>query len=313
MNNHFSKMFERDMDILIIQEFIGKKAFANLFLKQIGLTENEDYTITDTYQSLYSQDGESDITILLVANGRKQGIFIEDKINAITMDEQSNRYTLRAENMKKQGKIEDYFVFLAAPQSYIQTHKNDRNAQYDFYVSYEDMLSVVESFAGAENKYKADMIKFALKEKEKGYLMIEDERVMRFWELFSERCKHCTPKLVITNNKKEKGRDSYWVWFKTPFPKVSIVYKTNRGIINLRIPKYADKFDVFVELVKPLMQQEMVFEKMPGSANVTIRSEKLILDTIKDYTNDIVTIDKVLYEIEKMYDFTLEISKKIEI
>lgn len=48
MNNHFSKMFERDIDILIIQEFIDKRSFADLFLKQVGIADDEEYIITDS-------------------------------------------------------------------------------------------------------------------------------------------------------------------------------------------------------------------------------------------------------------------------
>ncbi len=313
MNNHFSKIFERDIDLLIIQEFIDKRPFANLFLKQVGIVDNEEYIITDTYQSLYSQEGESDITIILNRNGKRFGVFIEDKINAITMNEQSGRYFVRAEILKNKKQLDDYVVFLAAPKSYIQSHKNDKNAQYSYFVSYEEMLSVIESYDGAAEKYKADMIRFALKEKEKGYLMIEDEKVMRFWEVFTNRCKQNSSRLVITNNKKEKGTDSSWIWFKTSFPKVSIVYKTNRGIINLRVPKYANAFDVFVDAVKPLMQQDMTFEKMSGSANVTIKNEKLILDIHRNYESNYERIDYILGEIERMYDFALQISKVIEI
>ena len=313
MNNHFSKMFERDMDILIIQEFISKKRFANLFLKQIGICEGEEYTIADTYQSLYSQEGESDIAIILNHNDKKYCIFIEDKINAITMEEQSGRYFIRAEILKKQKQLDEYTVFLAAPQSYIQSHKNDKNAQYSYFVSYEDMLAVLESYDGVAEKYKADMIRFALKEKEKGYLMIEDEKVMRFWELFSSRCKQKTTKLVITNDRKEKGKDSSWIWFKTPFPKVSIVYKTNRGIIDLRVLKYASEFESFVNAVKPFMLPEMSFEKMAGSANIVRKNDNLILDTHVNYENECDSIDYVISEIEKMYDFTLQISKVLGI
>lgn len=313
MNNHFSKMFERDIDLLIIQEFIDKRSFADLFLKQVGIADDEEYIITDTYQSLYSQEGESDITIILNRNGKRFGVFIEDKINAITMNEQSNRYFVRAETLKKQKQLDDYVVFLAAPKSYINSHKDDKNAQYSYFVSYEEMLSVIGEYNGAAEKYKADMLKFALKEKEKGYLMIEDEKVMRFWEAFTNRCKQNSSRLIITNNKKEKGADSSWIWFKTPFSKVSIVYKTNRGIVNLRVPKYANAFDAFVDAVKPLMQQDMAFEKMAGSANVTIKNEKLILDIHSNCEDNYEQIDYILSQIERLYDFTFQISKVIEI
>ncbi len=61
------------------------------------------------------------------------------------------------------------------------------------------------------------------------------------------------------------------------------------------------------------MLPEMTFEKMAGSANIVIKNDNLILDTHVNYENECDSIDYVISEIEKMYDFTLQISKVLGI
>ena len=52
---------------------------------------------------------------------------------------------------------------------------------------------------------------------------------------------------------------------------------------------------------------------MTGSANIFIKNDNLILDTHVNYENECDSIDYVISEIEKMYDFTLQISKVLGI
>ena len=70
MKINFDTVLERDMDLLIMEEFISDPAFAQIFLNSIGITSA--YTIEQAIHSLTDADlGESDIDFTLNVDGRR--------------------------------------------------------------------------------------------------------------------------------------------------------------------------------------------------------------------------------------------------
>ena len=63
-------------------------------------------------------DGESDITVILQNQNTKIGLLIEDKINAIAMPEQCNRYSICGKKGIKNGDYKAFYVFIVAPEKY---------------------------------------------------------------------------------------------------------------------------------------------------------------------------------------------------
>ena len=87
---------ERDIDLLIIEEFISDESFARIFLTAVGISE--PYIIEEAIHSKTDATlGESDIVFILNTSGKRHALHIEDKIDAMAMPEQHNRYILRAQ------------------------------------------------------------------------------------------------------------------------------------------------------------------------------------------------------------------------
>ena len=83
-------VLERDMDLLIIEEFISNKEFAAMFLNATNIDENSE--ILSVQRSLRFQMGESDIVFVLkTPSGSNVGLHIEDKVNAEAQQEQYGR------------------------------------------------------------------------------------------------------------------------------------------------------------------------------------------------------------------------------
>ena len=88
MDIKFETTLERDMDLLIMEEFICSPQFARIFLNTVGIIC--DYTIDQVIHSMRDADlGESDIVFVLNIDGRRHAIHIEDKIDALAMPNQS--------------------------------------------------------------------------------------------------------------------------------------------------------------------------------------------------------------------------------
>ena len=102
----FKRIYEHDMDLLIIEEFISDRNFARIFLDKLQLSN--DYVVCKAIHSLADADGESDITLILQYPDKKVGLLIEDKIDAQTMPEQSERYHKRAQKAISRGEYDCY-------------------------------------------------------------------------------------------------------------------------------------------------------------------------------------------------------------
>lgn len=166
------KIYEHDMDLLILEEFISSKEFARIFLDKLQLSD--DYTLHKAIHSLSDSDGESDIVLILQYPGKKVALLIEDKIDAQTMPEQSARYHKRGNSGKLRGEYDSYHIILVAPEDYHKEHLTDKNAAYEHRVSYESLRDYFVRQNAPRSAFKFSVVDFALKEKKAGYLVQED-------------------------------------------------------------------------------------------------------------------------------------------
>lgn len=105
MEFNIGNVYERDIDLYIINKFINDSKFKELFLEKINC---KNYQVCKCLHSFSDENGESDITIILENDNRKIGLLIEDKINAKAMPEQYKRYILRAEKQN----MKDYLIII---------------------------------------------------------------------------------------------------------------------------------------------------------------------------------------------------------
>ena len=126
----FADVTEHDMDLLFLEEFVCSKIFLDLFTQQIGISNARVLSVHSSLTD--SVLGESDMTVILDGGGKRIGLLIENKIDAIAMPEQAARYNLRGEKGIARGDYESFFVFIIAPQNYLD--RNDEAQKYPYKV-----------------------------------------------------------------------------------------------------------------------------------------------------------------------------------
>jgi len=136
MKYDFGTISERDMDMLFLNAFGTDKGFLKLFIEKTDLPKG-DYTVSEVYLSKADKDGESDITLIIECSGKKYGLLIEDKIDAIAMPEQPERYVKRGNRGIKNGDYDKFFSFIVCPEKYYKN--NDAAKKYDYEVMYEEI------------------------------------------------------------------------------------------------------------------------------------------------------------------------------
>ena len=160
MKIEFEKIIERDIDLLIINKFINEKRFKDYFLSIIGLSNYEIVTIEHSFMD---NNGESDITVILENNYERIALLIEDKIDAVAMPNQYERYNIRGNKGIQNNEYDRFFVFIVAPEDYLNV--NEEAEKYDNKISYEELLNIL-----SYDLYATSIITQALEEKKKGYM-----------------------------------------------------------------------------------------------------------------------------------------------
>ena len=297
MEFSIEKVYERDIDLYIINKFINDSKFKELFLKKINCI---NYQVCKCLHSLSDENGESDITIILENDNRKIGLLIENKINAIAMPRQYERYILRAEKQKDEGLFDDYYIFIIAPKSYIDS--NNEAQKYDNKISYEEILDYISG-----DVYGESLIKKAIEIKKKGYEVIENKAVTLFWEKYYDMVENRFSELKLNRIEGSRGSDANWPVFFTPIENIHIIHKSDRPYVDLTFRNVSQyKFQVY-DIVKNVLKENMTFHKTGKSLAIRIYVPKI--DFKKDFEEQEENVIKCLEEVKKMQEFMM---KKID-
>ena len=281
MDIKFEKVLERDIDLLIINNF-SKGLLIDLFLSKIN---KKDYIIESIEHSLKTDLGENDITIILSNGNNKIALLIEDKIAAPAMEEQADRYNKRGDKLKENKLIDDYFVFIIAPQKYLDENEEAKN--YKNNISYEEILT------NTKDDYSKSLLEKALDESKTGYIVDENQAVTNFWNYLYDYIEEKYNGLFKINiNRGPKGSRSFWPTFYTKYKSIKIIYKSNQGNVDIEFPKAASKIS---ELTKAFINKGISNNEIDITRNsVVIRKKVDIVDFSEDFILNKERVDKAL-------------------
>jgi PD-(D/E)XK nuclease superfamily len=129
---YLASVVERDIDLLLMEEFHVSDDFVAWFCSKLGL---HGITPAGAWHSLSDTDGESGLLLRVLQGERRIGVLIENKVGAPEQDLQAERYHLRGIKSREQGKLDDYVTVMCAPQRYLDALSP--TSAYQHRVSYE--------------------------------------------------------------------------------------------------------------------------------------------------------------------------------
>ncbi len=296
----FKKIYEHDMDLLILEEFIADRNFAALFLEKLGL--KNEYVVSKAMHSFSDEDGESDLTIVLQYADSRVAVLIEDKIDAPTMKGQSQRYQLRGQKGIDNGEYDGFRVILAAPADYLKEHQNDANAAYEFSITYEELRDYFATQDSARARYKEALISFAVSEKKAGYQVKEVKAVTDFWANLRRYTKERYPALSMVGEDSPKGGAASWPEFRTALGTIKVIYKSPKGYVDLEFPGYGERIGdlrtvIGNQLTAPTPMQ---IWKTGKAASVRLANERWAVDFRQDFDSVTAVIDEVLQAVTQL-------------
>lgn len=299
MDFQIEKVYERDIDLLVINKFMNDNNFKNLFLNKLEIT---GYNVINCIHSYSDKDGENDITIIISNGKEKIGILIEDKINAIAMKNQSDRYKRRGETLKKSGTFDKYYIFIIAPNDYLKT--NEESKKYEYRISYEEILETVK-----EDSYAAALLSSAINEKKNNYSVVENKTVTDFWNKYYDLVDSNYPSLSIKKHTGPRGSDALWPIFSTPVKGLLIYHKSDKGYIDLTFPGLAEKYYDIYEIVKNFLGDKYTLQVTGKS--LAIRANVSKIDFRKNFASQIEQLIEALDAVQSLQELLSKINYEL--
>lgn len=287
MKLHWDTVLERDIDLLIIEEFVINRTFAKIFTDQLKI--RDDYEIEDVFHSKRDIElGESDILIILNTGKEKIGLYIENKIDAQAMAEQCKRYFLRAEKDRNSGLFNCFAIFITAPRNYLKN--NSEAKKYPFTVSYEIMRDYFTTDDNARNIYKISLLEYAIEDQKRAYQYVKNPNMAEFCKSMSEYQKIKYPILP-------KGSVAWWPYFESPLQGTSLILKALNGRCDLTF--HNETQESLLKKVYAVLLPSMRVIKTGKSASVCIDISPI--DMEKNFDIQIDKVDEALKALDALY------------
>lgn len=297
MNIKIDTTLERDIDLLILEEFISNPEFASIFLKAVGISDN--YTVeTAIHSKIDAEFGESDIVFVLNINGKRHALHIEDKIDAIAMQNQSGRYHDRAKKDIAQGEYDEYSVLIVAPEKYLEANKEAH--KYAHNVKYEQLRDYFSTQADIRSKYKLALIERAITDQKNGYQYEANPGMVEFCKKMNDYHKDKYPGLPA-------GSIAWWRYYPTVMDNVTIVFKANKGYCDLQFG-HTTKDDLFPRVCEFLAERMNV---VTAGKSASVRIEVKPIWYENKFEDNLTEVDEALDAIYELFMLSKKIAAKV--
>jgi hypothetical protein len=291
---------EKDIDLLLLEEFVASAEFRKWFLERVGVRPNANLRRAE--RSVPTDSGESDIELTFLEGRKIVRVLVENKIYAVLQPRQSARYRERAETYCSDGICERVVSVVVAPEEYFPP---DAKHGFDFFVPYESVLAWFKSSGklGARRAYKVAAMQQAIERGGRGYEPVPDEAVTRFWKCYWDVAQKVAPILRLPKPG-VKPSASGFVEFR-PLAlgsNVSLVHKLPLGRVDLQFSGMAGRLRAIEKKWAQHMSGAMYVEKAGKSAAIRIDVSKIDTRLPFDSANKTVgTALKAAMSLLKMY------------
>ena len=229
---------ERDMDLLFAESVSTDPGFCKLLIDKTDLA-GKPFRILSAELSKEDKDlGESDITVVVEIGGEKYGLLVEDKIDAIAMPKQHDRYVKRGSKAVKAGDYKDFRVFIFCPEKYYTN--NDEAKLYEHLISYEECKKFFDSKNDPLSAFRSQQLGQAITKAKKPPVINVDEKANAFIRQYIAYQREHYPSLDLRTKEDKNG---WWADYRTGLGYVYIDHKIQEGHVDLTFPKAADKLD----------------------------------------------------------------------
>ncbi len=270
---------ERDIDLLLLEEFQSSISFQEWFLSQTLGNDASLGQCVSAVRSVTQSTGESDLEVgFSTPDGRRTRILIENKINAGMQPSQAERYRLRGDGYILRHECSAYHTILVAPERYFGESAGTKG--FDHRLTYEELrrwFETAESL-GERRNYKILLLSSAIDKGTLGYQPEEDLPTTTFWREYWLLARQRAPELEM-KEPGSKPSGSTFVLFRPPsLPRnVDICHKLTHGFVDLQLRGMGQRLNEVHALMGSYFLPEMRIA--PAEKSAALRLAVPVLDT----------------------------------
>lgn len=270
---------ERDLDLLLLEEFASSPGFLRWFLGRVNLAAKKPRLLRAA-RSVAHSIGESDLEIFVEQSGYITAILIENKITAAFQNRQAERYRRRGAAYVRNDRCHAFVTVLVAPEAYFGADPDDRKG-FDAVVTYESIRQqFLDVGLGARLAYKLNLLDGAIVKARVGYRLEEDPPVTDFWRAYWRLATEVAPELEMPEPGPRPAKSGFIYFTPSDLPRgVHIVHKTRHGNVDLQFYRMGKRLPEMRERFCAHLEHNMVLERAGGSAVIRLRVPQLSIST----------------------------------
>ncbi|HEX3036212.1 MAG TPA: hypothetical protein VHT73_14020 [Thermodesulfobacteriota bacterium] len=269
------RVTERDIDLLLLEEFECNMDFRNWFLKKVGLDEAVGADFAGVWHSVTEGElGESDLILYFDSKvSGKLAAMIENKIDAPMQPDQAERYDKRGNIGIEKGHWSKFVTCIVAPECYLAAIANH---SFGYQVSYEEIAEWFSSNSASSCRmsFRSKIFKEAVEENRRSYQVIEDPIVAKFWQQYRQVAEQDFKYLGMKKRGK-RGSQAIWPEFSPSYlPEgkgIRLIHKMQAGNVELMFSGRITDFEHFKNYVSELLEDGMSIEQRDQSTSVCIK------------------------------------------
>ncbi|KMK64033.1 PD-(D/E)XK nuclease superfamily [Puniceibacterium sp. IMCC21224] len=247
---------ERDIDLLLVEEFAASPLFISAILRSISLSELvvEHASVMHSVRRIHSRR-EIDISVRVQTNAGDVLLLIENKLDTSEQPRQAESY--RAEAVEQAAGYHLVRTILVCPQEYRAANAVFA-AGFDHAISYESLAKFFETRAARETgelggrlAHRASMMRQAIEKQRRGYTQVVHPAKRQFTERYVALLRETAPELVPGPSMlRESAADSVTMIFApetlpkwTFLPQMRIVHQLREANANINFYTWGDHFN----------------------------------------------------------------------
>lgn len=292
---------ERDIDLMLLEEFQSSPKFQQWFVSQ---TLGAGFRIAGcprAQRSVTHSTGESDLEIDLAAdNGAITRLMIENKVNAGLQPLQAKRYIDRGREYLASGACTAFHTVIVAPMRYFG--ESEASKGFEYRVTYEQIHDWFQQATELGNRrhYKLALLSSAIDKGTLGYQPEEDASVTNFWQEYWQLALERAPKLEM-KKPAVKPSGSGFVLFPHPHGftgGANIVHKLKFGYVDLQLRGMGNQINAVRVAFADALDPDMTIEQAAKSAAIRInvpkvRADQGIANQLEQVTTGIDTAERL--------------------
>ncbi|MFA5794935.1 MAG: hypothetical protein WC980_07730 [Candidatus Brocadiia bacterium] len=276
----YKAVMERDIDLLLLEEFICSPGFLKFFMIKAKIEITEPIFL-GARPHVKTSNGESDLEVMLKdQRGKKLVLLIEDKISADPQPDQAGRYKKRGQSYCREGLCDEVKTIITAPREYIDP---ETESKFDHIFTYQDFIPWFDrdGDTGSRRAYKKAIVTRAIKQNEEGYNPEADKNVSEFWDNYEWILEKRASCLKLPPRENKPSGSTFIIFERGCLSKnMSIkhklsVQKRGKGSVDLEIKGEAQRVTLIAKRLDGILPKNACVVPAKKSAAIRIGITKI--------------------------------------